>query len=535
MKHLLLPAFLFSVLLNSAQPFNSDTISVNNISARFFSNGMVSYGGNAGQFSTTSDAHFFVPKDSGVQALFGGSLWVGGYDDVFGVLHMSSVRYDDSLTNFRPGPIASSYSGNYEQRYNHVWKVSRQQIDYHQQHFNDVGYVAPADLTNWPCNGNTANGEPGILAPFVDLNSNGVYEPQSGEYPDVLGDEALYIIYSDHANVNNTNYGNKLQVDVHLMVYGYQSSSAALNNSLFVHYAVVNRSNDGYNDLLLGSWNDFDLGSFANDRVGCDTTLNSFFVYNGYLPDLDLQGSKGYGTMRASFGVKFLNRKLTSFAYFTNGATFAQTDPSTPHQHYNYMDGFWADGTPYSTGGTGYNTGVPTKYIFPSIPCDSSGWSDQTSGQPAGDRRALGSTGKYNLPAGGSICLDMAYVFATGSAQATCIADGVDSLAARMQEVQTFYNSSAASCYDLALELPAIKEEEAVLYPNPATDKVTLKLPEDGVYSVQLSDINGKVVLSKASVSSVYTFNTSHLAPGVYMLIAENRDRRITGKVVIQK
>lgn len=536
MKTTLLTVFLFSMLMNSAQPFSSDTISVNNISARFFSNGMVSYGGNAGQLSTTNDAHFFVPKDSGVQALFGAGLWVGGYDNVFGVLHMSSVRYDDSLTNFRPGPIANSYGGSYQQRYNHVWKVSRQQIDYHQQNYNSISYVAPADITNWPGNGNAANGEPGILAPFVDLNANGMYEPQLGDYPDVPGDEALYIIYSDHSSVNSTNYGNKLQVDVHLMVYGYQgTASPALNNSLFMHYAVVNRSDDGYHDLLLGSWNDFDLGDFSNDRVGCDTSLNSFFVYNGSSPDVDLQGSKGYGAMKATFGVKLLNRKLTSFAYFTNGATFAQTDPSTPHQHYNYMDGFWADGTPFTYGSVGYNGGTATKLMFPGRPCEAGEWSDQTSGQQAGDRRALGSTGKYNLPAGESICLDIAYVFATGSSQATCIADGVDSLAVRMQQVQSFYNSSTASCYDLALGTSDFYEEGAVVYPNPANDKATLQLPNDELYNLRLLNVNAQEVFNVIGVSSRYTFHTSHLAPGVYMLVAENRDRRITGKVVIQK
>lgn len=520
---------LYCVGISHAQFYQSEIISTNNISARFFSNGMVSFDGN--------NPHFAVPKDSGTHALFAGCLWIGGFDDTYGVLHASFMRFDDSLTNFRPGPIANNYSGVYQQRYDKVWKVTQQQIDYHRQHFTDVNYAANSAILDWPANGNVANGEPAVLAPFADYNNNLVYEPGFGEHPIILGDEALYIIYSDRFSPNSVNCGNPLNVDVHLMVYAYTGASApAIRNTLFMHYNIVNRNADGYHDLLIGSWSDFDLGDFSNDRVGCDTSLNSYFVYNASIPDVGMQGIKGYGYTKPAFGIKFLNTPLHSFAFFQNGATSNYSDPVTPFQHYNIMDAIWPDGVHFNwTDLTGY-VGGQFNHMFPGSPCDSTAWSEvNITSITAGDRRALGSSGKHSLPAGSNFCFDMAYVFANGNLQASCIADAVDSLGIRMRQVQTFYNYQADLCDKLSTSIVSLNSGSLLIYPNPASDKVTLVLPEEGIYNVQLSDINGRVVLSRFAITSKYTFNTSHLAPGVYMLVAENLNRRITGKVVIQK
>jgi hypothetical protein len=35
------------------------------------------------------------------------------------------------------------------------------------------------------------------LLPFADVNNNGIYDPSYGDYPNVLGDEALYLMYND--------------------------------------------------------------------------------------------------------------------------------------------------------------------------------------------------------------------------------------------------------------------------------------------------------------------------------------------------
>ncbi|MBK8414466.1 MAG: hypothetical protein IPL22_08125 [Bacteroidetes bacterium] len=37
-----------------------------------------------------------------------------------------------------------------------------------------------------------------VLAPFADFNSNGIYDPQNGDYPYILGDESIYSIFNDY-------------------------------------------------------------------------------------------------------------------------------------------------------------------------------------------------------------------------------------------------------------------------------------------------------------------------------------------------
>lgn len=530
MKHTLL-TLLCIVALQYAftQSTASTLLSTNNFSARFAANGFISFDGDS--------VFFNVPKDSGTRALFAGNLWIGGFDDTYGVLRISTGSYDDSLTNFRYGPHGSFYNTAYTQRYNKVWKVKQSDIDYHKLHYNDLGYTAPADILSWPGNGNTGNGEPLLLAPFDDNNGNFQYEPLSGETPVIRGDEALYIIYSDRAYPNGVLYGNPLYVDIHLMVYAYENpSNTDLYNTLFCHYNIVNRHHEGYHDVLIGSWNDFDLGCYSNDRIGCDTVLNSFFVYNGTMPDIDCQGVEGYGNTRANLGVAFLNNELYSFAYFTNGATFAQNDPKTPFASYNYMDAIWADGTHFTYGDVGYGGAQVTNYAFAGNPCSAGQWSETSTGLPPGDRRALGSIGKFNLPAGGSKCVDLAYVFATGNPQASCVADGVDSLKQRIQQVQQFYNATTAACHSFNTGMQEVNTGTLQLYPNPANGIVTIQAGEQTIQQLTLTDVNGRIVYhTEKENAPTHHVNTAAFSAGVYFLSVQAGGKTLYGKLVVSK
>lgn len=533
MKNTLLICFSLLALQSTfAQAIDSAILSTNNFAAKFYANGFVS--------STGVTAGFAVPKDSGTHALFAGNLWIGGFDDTYGVLHISTGSYDDSLTNYRYGPIGNTYNAVYAQRYNKVWKVKQSDIDYHKIHWKDLGYTAPADILSWPGNGNTANGEPLLLAPFDDKNGNFLYEPLSGETPVIRGNEALYIIYSDRGNVDHTQYGNPLNIDVHLMVYAYESpANVDLYNTLFCHYNIVNRSTESYHDILIGSWNDFDLGCFYNNRVGCDTVLNSFFVYNGYIPDVDCQGVKGYGYKRPALGLTFLNNTMSSFLLFTNGSSFPGTVYNPlPFNFYNYMDAIWIDGNHLTYGGTGYLNpgGVNTQFAYPANPCDTAGWSDITSGMVAGDRRALGSIGKFNLPAGGSKCVDLAYVFATGNPQATCIADGVDSLKQRIQQVQQFYNTTTPACQSFNTGVQEITNNPLQLYPNPATDIVTINMGEQNIQHLTVTDVNGRVVYhTEKENAPTHHINTAHFTAGVYFVSVTAGGKTFGGKLLVSK
>ena len=45
--------------------------------------------------------------------------------------------------------------------------------------------------------GDTSLGQAPYLAPFVDVDYDGLYNPALGDYPDVMGDQAIFFIFND--------------------------------------------------------------------------------------------------------------------------------------------------------------------------------------------------------------------------------------------------------------------------------------------------------------------------------------------------
>jgi hypothetical protein len=126
-----------------------------------------------------------------------------GAQDVNGALYMSAVKYSagGSWSAFHGGPISTTQAYNtlaYSNEYHDaIWKVSKAEILDHQANVQNPGYAVPAAIANWPGNGDTSLGIAAQLAPFIDLNGNGLYEPSLGDYPDIRGDEAVYVITND--------------------------------------------------------------------------------------------------------------------------------------------------------------------------------------------------------------------------------------------------------------------------------------------------------------------------------------------------
>ncbi|MBK9733545.1 MAG: hypothetical protein IPO92_00700 [Saprospiraceae bacterium] len=110
---------------------------------------------------------------------------------------------------------------------------------------------------------------------------------------------------------------------------------------------------------------------------------------------------------------------MTSFTYSENGGIGspppATQDPQRGREDgfYNYIRGFWSDGTPFTFGGTGYNPGSTDsiRYAFPGEPNLSSGWSMCSVGMPFGDRRTLQATGPLLLQPGATNELILGVVF----------------------------------------------------------------------------------------------------------------------------
>lgn len=286
-----------------------DYLDINNIRARF---------NVAGLHFFRDSAEFEVPKGSGKCSIFANGLWIGGYDNE-NTLHVAGVQYGQGSgavafthTDFWAGPVSSpeGYNKTQDSLWNRIWKIKRPEIEYHRNHFWEPGYTIPKDILEWPAHGEVSLGQAANLAPFSDRNGNGIYEPQDGDYPEIRGDEALFFIFNDDHGWHSETNGNKFRIEVHGMAYAFDCpGDTAFKNTVFLHYKIVNRSQNTYNNTWLGVFTDLDLGYSRDDFIACDVQRGMYYAYNGR--KVDGTGQPGtYGEFPPAQGVIILGGPL---------------------------------------------------------------------------------------------------------------------------------------------------------------------------------------------------------------------------------
>lgn len=402
---------------------------INNVRARLLTGGDLWW--------NLSEARYQVPKSDGtgasLNALFAGAIWITGYD-AGGNLKCAAQRYRGNGDDYWPGPVTNNTVDKATcNKYDRFFNVYGADIEKAQAAFLSKGTGTttadiPKSVLAWPGKGNPyLETDPSLLgetyvindnlAPFKDVDNNGIYDPIKGDYPyipcrngeaEAYGDQMVFWVINDVGNLHTETNGQAIGVQINCLAFAFQTTDE-INNMTFYKYEIINKSSNPLKDTYISQWSDPDLGDFSNDRVGCDTTRSLGIVYNSTSPDVGQQGVAGYGTELPLIGIDFFEGPLSdsgqqlglsSFVYFTNGANFATSDPSSAAQYRNYMTGFWNDGTPFTQGLSGYNSGSPTKFIFPGNPIDPTAWSDYNSGQAAGDRRMVQTSGPFTLTSG---------------------------------------------------------------------------------------------------------------------------------------
>lgn len=271
-------------------------LDTNNVHAPIKVYGSTSYIDNKAQYYFLSDS---------TATIFSSGLWVAGLagDSIFTATDRYSLPCENDYT---PGPYQEdgtmlrwdSLS------WSHVWKVGRNQIDYHISNVGNLDYEMDSDLANWP-------------GPFVDIDGDSIYTPLRGDYPLIRGDQAAFAIFNDnvpsslsnrHANpgrydtiFENT---NPMGLEIHMLAYEFNDTSEALNNTMFVNYKIYNKSHRTYKDCYFGMFTDFDLGYLLDDFIGCDVKRGLSYAYNG--DDEDGPGRGAFAGVPPAQGVAIL-------------------------------------------------------------------------------------------------------------------------------------------------------------------------------------------------------------------------------------
>ena len=401
-----------------------------------------------------SDARYEIPKGGNKHSMFAGALWIGGVDDG-GQLKVAAMTYRQSGNDFWPGPLNTSnatITAEECNKWDKHFKLERAEVEEYVARFGvDPTYVIPNSILEWPAHGDPAQGQDEFLAPFFDLNGNGLYEPYDGDYPDynitgtnedakLFGDQTLFWIFNDKGNIHTETEAEPLGLEVHAQAFGFTSDNE-VNDMTFYNYKVINRSTLPLNNTYFGQWVDPDLGYYLDDYVGCDVGLGLGFCYNG---DAEDEGAQGYGFNPPAIGVDFFQGPLSDlndgldndrdglvdeidtlinspgdtsflteqiimskFVYYNNDFTVTG-NPESGTDIYNYLRGIWKDNVPMTYGGDGHGGGsgsttTECNFMFPGtsdadFPAQE--WTEVTAGNVPADRRFLQSAGPFTLEPG---------------------------------------------------------------------------------------------------------------------------------------
>jgi hypothetical protein len=70
------------------------------------------------------------------------------------------------------------------------------------------------------------------------------------------------------------------------------------------------------------------------------------------------------------------------------------------------------------------------------------------------------------------------------------------------------------------------------VYPNPSSSEITVELKKDGIYTIELIDVTGKVVSVKSTEEEKLNLNINFLSNGVYYLKAKSQNTMNVVKII---
>ena len=272
---------------------------------------------------------------------------------------------------------------------------------------------------------------------------------------------------NDKGNIHTETGADPIGMEIRAQAFAFASNDE-INNMTFYNYELINRGTQTLYNTYFGFFTDGALGDPFDDYVGCDVMRGLGYYYNGDNYDGNNSGWKGYGYSPPAVGVDFFEgpyqdddgidnaygigtdealngigygdgiidnerygmRRFLYYSNTTNGANPNQTDPIYAADYYNYLRGFWKDGTKFIYGGSGHisdpdaNPLMPCDFMFPGT-TDPLGWgtngvpqpnwTEQTANNTPNDRRFVQSAGPFILKPGAVNNITVGVVWARSS------------------------------------------------------------------------------------------------------------------------
>lgn len=388
-------------------------------------------------------------------------------------------------------------------RWNRVWKLRKQDITDHKNQFQLGEYVAPFDLKTWPVH--LEGDYPEYNAPFIDYDQNGMYEPDSGDYPFVPGDQMIYSIYNDATGEGNTQDGFSLNTEIRAKYWVDQDQP----HMLFFDLVFYNRNTtQDYDSTYVGLYADGILGE--TEAYGqTDLYQTAVYVYHSGNSLAEFNGGVPAG------GFFFEDQDLHS-SVILDGVSPHRKLPTTAREFRNVLEGSWTNGEKMTVGDSGIAGTVPTSFSFGGSTYNSgNAWIEENT-YDKGRRYLIGSVkvGKWNR--GNYKQLKGAIVMSNHG--------GLHQVKSAVNEVK-YTASVAQKASDLAV----------VSWPNPSEGDVTIGSKWTPNSYIQVYTPDGRLVYNHA-------LETNHVIPcnvfkhsGIYIIQVKRPRELITVKQVIQR
>ena len=519
---------------------NLASLSKSGIFANFHSNGNM--------FSDSENLYGLIPYyDSAVSAqqptsVFDAGIWIGGVDPG-GNLKLARQDYVSAPqnSNYYPGPLNDQglLIPNACQDWDKVFYVTAAQITAHRADFADDGLVQNKQPTiyGWPGRGNpefeALNGFAlpnsfKSLAPFFDVNNDGVYHPDAGDFPCVqlrgfdafVPAEFVWAVFNSMKPTNALTFTPQIEVQLTAWTFGC-TDNPALNNAVFTAHKVINSQVEAIDSAFFGIWTDFDLGCYTDDYMGCHPASSTFFAYNANSNDSNNCAGMPYASFGANPPVQaatFLNKPMHSFL----PSSLSLSNGSTPSATYNALTGRWFDGLPITPSGTGYNPSASiataTNFAFSGDPREANQWSMRSAHIPLDDFKCMASVELVDFLPGA--VEEIVTVWSTYN-QGGDYLSNYQTMLNGVTEIQALYDTKFTSVCNAisATQSPALANFG--VQPNPATTEINIICPISKKMHIEFIDQLGRVVMAKTIDHDNSKIEIAQLPSGIYVLKAQ--------------
>ena len=493
-------------------------LDINNVKAG------INTGGNMFFNKQSGTANYEFPKGSGKHSTFTTALWVAGFDSS-NALHVAAQTYRQGGSDYWSGPLENdvdSISPMASDLWDKIWKVNATTIDSFKQITFHTLANTPSSILDWPGRGNIyALGKNGVnlglnntrdYAPFVDVNNDSIYNPLDGDFPAILGKQALWWIYNDFGGIHTQSKGLPFHIEIQAMAYA--CDVAPLQDVTFYAFKLINRSNMLYHSTRLAVWTDIDLGNYIDDYIGFDSVSRMGIGYNKNQID-NIYGSNltqtGYKILHSPGDSAGYQAPIGSFIFFENGANSPKGDPNNDIEYYYYLNSKWNDGSSLIKNCIGIGNGNPVNTIFADDPSMIGGNSEKQCSNGNGDRRFVIATSDFNFSPNESQVISFA-IINTPLGSSNDDFSVIKNLAAQVQQ----YEMGCASTMAMPNFTASFPFQ---IFPNPSNTEITINSTEP-ITTISIVNIDGQVVYQTKVLdkSLQHKLNTTALANGNYLL-----------------